>query len=121
MNEHPEKMSHYKKLSGDSTVWGISFPRNNAQKGKFEKYNNNRISVNVYQEIEVMPDCPSFILDHRFTKISDAQHHVDLLLTTDENGKSHYVYIKDIDKLLSRQINSSTHKSLPVLLTPIQK
>jgi len=69
------------------------------------------MSVNVYRESEVMPDCPSFILAHRLTKIPNAEYHVDLLLVTDDAGKSHYVYIKDIDRLLSRQINKNTHKS----------
>ena len=111
MRENPQRISHYKKLNDDSIVWDIAFPTNNTQIEKFEKDNNNNISVNVYRESEVMPDCPSFILAHRLTKIFKAQHHVDLLLITDETGKSHYVYIKDIDKLLSRQINNSTHKS----------
>lgn len=109
--EHPERIAHYKKLNDDGIVWDISFPTTNSQIDKFEEANSGKVSVNVYRESEVMPDRPSFILAHRLTKISDAQHHVDLLLISDETGKSHYVYIKDIDKLLSRQINKSTHKS----------
>ena len=102
---HPERMSHYKKLNDDLMVWNIPFPPTNSQIDKFEHENNNTVSINVYRESEVMPDCPKFIIAHRLTKIPCAKYHVDLLLITDDSGKSHYVYIRDVDKLLLRQTN----------------
>ena len=109
--DHPERITHYKTLEDDIIQWNISFPTTNTQIEQFENDNNDRISVNVYRESEIMPDCPSFIIAHRLTKIPNAHYHVDLLLVSDDTGQNHYVYIKDIDRLLSRQINKNTHKS----------
>ena len=110
--QHPERMTHYKKLTDDQINWDIQLPPTNSQIDKFEQDNNNNISINVYRESQSsLSDDDMFIVAHRITKISHAQHHVDLLLITDDSNKSHYVYITDIDKLLNRQTNKSNGKS----------
>ena len=66
----------------------------------------------MYRESEsVISEGEMYIVAHRITKISHAKHHVDLLLVTDDDNKSHYIYITDIDKLLNRQTNKSNGKS----------
>ena len=49
---------------------------------------------------------------HRRTKIVGAKHHINLLKIEDEKGKSHYVLIKDYDKLIGSQTNKDTNKLL---------
>ena len=91
---------------------GYTVTTTNSQIDKFEQDNNNNISINVYRESQSsLSDDDMFIVAHRITKISHAQHHVDLLLITDDSNKSHYIYITDIDKLLNRQTNKSNGKS----------
>ena len=66
------------------------------------------ISINIYHEFDY--DGQSGIAVHRRTNAIHATHHISLLKIEDDNGKTHYVYIKDYDKLIGKQTNKSEHK-----------
>jgi len=46
---------------------------------------------------------------HGRTKVINAKYHIDLLKLY-EGNKSHYVYIKDYDRLIGSQTNKGTNK-----------
>ena len=106
--DHPERITHYKKIQNDIINWeGVKYPTGNRDIDRFEEANNGLISVNTYHEFDY--DGQSSIAIHRRTKVVNAKYHISLLKIDNDEGKSHYVYIKDYDKLIGRQTNK--HKS----------
>lgn len=85
----------------------IQFPVRLRDISKFEKY-NPQLSINVYGLEK--------IFKNNFTKFEIVgplyyssyknRVHINLLLFTNEEGNSHYCWIKDLSRLVSRQITS---------------
>jgi len=86
----------------------MKYPCCNNDIDKFEDKNNGLISINIYQEFNY--NGKAGISVHRRTKVINAKHHISLLKIEDDNGKTHYVYIKDYDKLIGQQTNKTTNK-----------
>jgi hypothetical protein len=113
-------MYHYTKLKDDIINWNhMAYPAGNRDIDKFEEANNGLISVNVYSECTQLESQTSdrigaksseTIKIHRRTKILNAKYHINILKIMGENGKFHYVYIKDYDRLVGSQTNKSPHK-----------
>ncbi|XP_073999570.1 uncharacterized protein [Rhodnius prolixus] len=98
VEKDPQRVSKYKNLEHSYNFDCISFPTPLHEVKKFEKYNN--ISVNVFALGEKGNVYPLKVVKQ------EKEDHRDLLLLTLENGRSHYTYISDFDRLVARQINS---------------
>ena len=108
-NKKPSEIRHYSKLNDKPSNWeGMSYPSGNRDFDRLEENNNNFLSVNVYTLFEFQGK--ETILLHRRTKVLGAKHHVNLLKIEDEQGKFHYVFIKDYDKLIGNQTNKGANK-----------
>lgn len=89
---------HYRSVLN---VKDIAFPIRREDIAKFEQLNN--ISINVYildKKLKCVPN--------RLTK-NKKDRHVNLLLIQNRK-KCHYVWIKDLSRLISRQLNNNTKK-----------
>lgn len=107
--DHPQDIRHYKKLVDDKINWeGMKYPCCNNDIDKFEEKNNGLISINIYHEFEYNEE--KGISVHRRTKVINAKHHISLLKIENESGKTHYVYIKDYNKLIGSQTNKHKNK-----------
>ena len=92
-------MYHYKKYVDDKfTKWdNIDFPVGNDEIEQFEEQNKHML-VNAYY---INPDASSkTILLHKRSDNPQAQHKIDLIKLAGENCKSHYVFIKNYNKLM---------------------
>ena len=87
----------------------MKYPASSRDIDRFEEHNKNAISVNVY-EIQTKLQSEGSITLHRRTHVINAKYHINLLLTDDGNGKNHYVYIKDYDRLVGGQTNKRKNK-----------
>ena len=95
--DHPERLFHYAKLIDNESLiaWdGVNFPASNEDIQHFEEINNNTFSVNVYTIDEDI----NKIRADRITKIVKPNCHVNLLRLDNDDGSSHYVYIKDYSR-----------------------
>ena len=103
--DHPCDMYHYKNYVDDKfrkNGDGIDFPVGNDEIELFEEQNKH-ISVNVYY---INHDTNSkTILLYKRSNNPQAQHKIDLI-KLDEGNKSHYVFIKNYDKLMRTQTNT---------------
>ena len=121
-SKHTERVTKYKAFEGELNFKGIEFPVTSRQIAKFEHQND--VSINLYilkkrdEKFEVSP-C-------HVTK-SKKEQHVNLLFVqdhyVDEEGeeeeeegdevlpKFHYVWIKDLSRLTSKQLSSQSHKT----------
>ena len=100
---NPERISHYKKLTDELNWANVRFPASTVDIDTFEENNKDKIAINVfYIENES-------ILIYRRTKNTNTTHQINLLLL-DEGDKSHYVYIKNYDRLVGMQTNKGEHK-----------
>ena len=107
--DHPCDMYHYKKYVNDSFIkWdNINFPVGNDEIEQFEEQNKH-ISVNVYY---INADTNSkTILLYKRSNNPQAQQKIDLIKLTGENANSHYVYIKNYNKLMGSQTNKTNRK-----------
>ena len=91
----------YQKYERDLNMSGIKYAIDVKDTGKFEHQNN--ISVNLYgcknKKIFPLP----------ITTIFVARHYVNLsYITADET--SHYILVKDLSRLVSRQYNNHKNK-----------
>ena len=106
---NPERESHYTKINDNICNWDMmKYPAGNSDIDRFEEINKGLVSVNVYAELTHFDK--STIVLHKRTKTVNAKHHVNLLKIEDEAGKSHYVFIKNYDKLIGSQTNGGTNK-----------
>ena len=107
--DHTERLYHYAKLIDNESLitWdGVNFPASNEDIQHFEEINNNTSSVNVYT---VDNDNNKIRVD-RVTKIVKPNCHVNLLRLDNDEGNSHYVYIKDYSRLMGSQTNKTTNR-----------
>jgi hypothetical protein len=108
INDHPERISHYKNLEKNYpnrlNFDGIEYPVKVNQIEKFCKQNND-ISINVYyiggnNTIFPYKTC---------TQGERKTNHMNLLLLQD-NNKSHYVFINNLSRLISSQLSKKKNK-----------
>lgn len=106
--EHPEELYHYNKLVDDKLNWeGVKFPTGNRDIDRFEENNNGLVSINVYEVDSILND--DKVISVRTTKVREAKHHINLLrIYDDDNDNSHYVVIKNLSRLLNKQLNKNT-------------
>ena len=101
--DHPNRMYHYKKVE-DTLNWdNVNFPTSNVDIDTFEQNNECKVSVNVYF-IDPEEGKQSILL-YRKSKVVKSAHHIDLLKLEDGDNH-HYVFIKDFNKLMFKQIQS---------------
>ena len=96
--DHPDRIYHYKKLTDNLNWDNVNFPTSAFDIDTFEENNKDKIAVNVFYI-----DNESLLI-YRRTKNTNAEHKLNLLLL-DEGDKSHYVFIKNYDRLLGSQTN----------------
>ena len=115
--DHPARPSKYIKWLNDLNFNGIDFPVDLKDIDKFENQNPYRINVLGYENKEIYPlRISNKILSNELT--------INLLLINDKNEEiknsdekpsedkinNHYVWIKDLSRLLSKQISKDKCK-----------
>ena len=101
IKKHPERINKEdKKLANNLNYETIEFPISKNDSCKTEKQNNIFINVFCYENGIIYP------LHISGEKLSDC---MDLLLVFEEN-KSHYVYIKDFNRLMFNKTNNKNKK-----------
>jgi len=98
-----ERKSSYPNYTTVLNLKDIEFPMTLNQIKKFE--NRNNISINVYciekkKELSILP---IRITDRKLDK------HVNLLYVQDNNDMGHFVWIKNLSRLVSSQISRKEH------------
>lgn len=101
-NEHPENPKYSVHFERNYNFNNLSFPTPISDIKKFEK-NNQGVSVNVFGLTEKYRIYPIKVVDEELAI------HRDLLIVQFEE-KTHYVLIKDFDRLVSPQISKHTNK-----------
>ena len=116
-DDHPARPSKYIKWLNDLNFEGIDFPVDLKEIDKFENQNPYRINVLGYENKEIYPlRISNKILSNELT--------INLLLINDKNEEiknsdekssedkinNHYVWIKDLSRLLSKQISKDKCK-----------
>ena len=107
--DHPERLYHYTKLLDNESLiqWdGVNFPASNEDIEHFEEINNNTVSVNVY----TVDNENNKIRADKITKIVKPTFHINLLRLDNDDGSSHYAYIKDYSRLMGSQTNKHKEK-----------
>ena len=99
INDHRQKVNHYKKYRHEINIYDIEMPFKVKDLDKFHEQNPN-ISVSIFI-LTNQSDLKSIVPLNPF-KGNLRQHHIDLLLIDNEMN-SHYILIKDINTLLSKQ------------------
>ena len=111
VNKHPERIDKTLRENSKRLNWnGLKFPIDLKQITHFEKSNQN-ISINVFGF-----DSKVYTL-RLFKGEEERQHQINLLLIADD-VKKHYCLIKDMSRLLSKQLtkhNGSIHICLRCL------
>lgn len=119
MEEHTYRVSKYKPFENELVLTGIEFPMKMKQIPKFEKFNS--LSINVYG-IEPQED-GDFEVFPLFLTSNYQNKHINLLLLEEEEEqnnlndgdsgikiKTHYVWIKDLSRLVSKQCGNHKGK-----------
>ncbi|KAJ8910231.1 hypothetical protein NQ315_015923 [Exocentrus adspersus] len=104
------QVSSYPHYSNVFNTQGMSFPVKLSAVKKFELKNN--ISINVFG-LERKFDNNKItyeVVGPLYYSQKKLGLHINLLLITDDNGNSHYCWIKNFSRLVSSQINSREHK-----------
>ena len=100
---HPERMYHYRKIEDDGLNWdNVNFPSSMMDIDNLEENNQGLLSVNVYF-LKEEGDNKSILL-YRASKVPKATHHVNVL-KLDKGDQSHYVFVKNYDRMMSSQTN----------------
>ena len=102
---NPERISHYKKLTDNLNWDNVRFPASTIDIDTFEENTKDKIAINVF-----FIDNES-ILIYRRTKNTNTNptHQINLLLL-EVGDKSHFVFIKNYDRLIGTQTNKGVHK-----------
>ena len=99
--EQPERVTKTeKKITENLDYDGIDFPMQEKDFSKTEVKSNIYISVFSYEDKLVFP---IYVSDRKF------EHSIDLLLLIDD-GKSHYMYIKDFDRFMFHKTRNKNKK-----------
>jgi hypothetical protein len=112
VDKNAERVSNYKKYEKELDCEGFEFPMKVKDIKKFEKRNDYSINVIGYETIF---NPKSKTMEYNFFPIHSSRHQsqsgkqADLLYIDDKEGNSHYVLIKNLSRLLSREI--SNHKA----------
>lgn len=108
-DNHSNRCSVYPHYSGKLNLNGIEFPMSLKQISRFERLND--ISVNVFTTRDKRDNNGTEILPLRLTD-DKRDRHVNLLYIqskTGDTGVGHFLWIKNLSKLLSSQINRNMH------------
>ena len=98
--EHGERLSKQMRKDSEKFDWtGIEFPVSLKQIDKFEKQNNYAINVLGYEGV---------VYPLRLSK-NNCEQVINLLLIANEET-NHYCWIKNMSRLLSKNINNHQHK-----------
>ena len=98
--EHGERLSKQMREDSKKFDWtGIEFPVSLKQIDKFEKQNNYAINVFGYEKV---------VYPLRISK-KNCEQVINLLLIADEET-NHFCWIKNMSRLLSKNINNHQHK-----------
>ena len=94
MDNLAHELYNYRKYFNELNITELNFPLKFSDTPKFEIL-NPRISVNVlvYENTEV------FLL--YASKHRDRRHHVNLLMISNSEGKSHYLLVRDLSGLVA--------------------
>ena len=96
-----DRVSKYQEYEHVLNMSGIQYPVDIKDTGKFEHQNNISVNVYGYKDKKIFP--------LRITTMAVARHHVNLLYIT--AGKtSHYVLVRHLSRLVSRQYNTYNDK-----------
>ncbi|XP_011700257.1 PREDICTED: uncharacterized protein LOC105457338 [Wasmannia auropunctata] len=106
---HTERESSYPLYSTVLNLNGIEFPMTLNQIEKFEELNT--ISINVFSVIDNNENEKKG-LSIRHTRLTEKkkEKHVNLLYLQDNNNEGHFVWIKNLSRLLSQQVNKTKNK-----------
>ena len=99
---HKESVSQYHPFENSLNFDGLTFPIEPKDVPKFERQNQT-ISINILSLDESSGrDGPGFCVEY-LSQERNRQHHVNLLLLDDGEAKRHYVYIKNISRLVAHR------------------
>jgi hypothetical protein len=110
IKDNPERLYHYKKIEENETInkvsnydfTNIKFPVDTEDVFKFCKQNN--ISINIYYV-----DKRNIIPYQTCARDEKKDDHINLLLIQDEEN-SHYVYIKNLSRLVRDQLTKNKNQ-----------
>ncbi|CAK1598078.1 unnamed protein product [Parnassius mnemosyne] len=106
VNKHTDRVSSYVKHANKLKFDGISFPVKISDIAKVEKLND--ISINVFGlEYNKEKRCNSIVGPLFLTKCRKDRH-INLLFFS-KDTKNHYCYIKNLSRLVSKQISKDGH------------
>ena len=98
----PHRISKYQEYEHELNMFGIQYPMDIKDIGKFEHQNNINVNVYEYKDKKIFHY-------NRITTITVARHDVRLsYITADET--SHYLLVKDLSRLVLSQCNNNYHK-----------
>ena len=106
--KNPQEMRHDKTLEEKTRLKfdGLPFPMTLDALNDFEELNDNQYSVNVFGLRDAVGDeskqRSTYVYPLRVSTVSKPELHVNLLLLK-ADGKSHYVLVKDFDRLMFGQ------------------
>ncbi|CAI6356064.1 unnamed protein product [Macrosiphum euphorbiae] len=94
---------NYRKHADKYNFNGLTFTTPLSDINKFEK-NNNNVSINVYglEKKFQIPKLPRYEV-YPLRVVDEEKPNFDLLLVTDDDENSHYVYISNFSRLVRRQ------------------
>ena len=98
VEQNPSRLSHYKNYFNELDIVGFQFPLKFSDTPKFENLNPS-ISVNVlvFDNNEVFP---LYASKHR-----DRKHHVNFLMISNNEGKFHYLLVRNLSALVYGRTN----------------
>lgn len=112
-SSHPERVRKYWEYENEIKMDGIRYPVIVDDIDKIEDMNNIRINVFFIKEGKKEAESEDSIRPLRISDYinTDRKRMIDLLLLTDEEtGNSHYVYIKNFDRLMGSQVSKHGHR-----------
>ena len=102
-SENVERVTKYRSYENELNMDGIEYPVKVVDITKFENFNN--ISINVFGL-----DDDQKVFPVRISTLDNARHHTDLLYFAKEET-SHYVLIKNLSRLVGKQISCHNGKN----------
>ena len=98
--EHPQRPSHYLPYENFLNMNGIPYPVPITSLPRFERQNNR--SVHVYA-LRWNNDKKCYDVDPVYLSENKKEKHTNLLYISNKDGDSHYVWIKNLSRLVHRQ------------------